>query len=88
LPSDAEAVQQLGAATSAHALSAVLPAAHASRNTLIAPANLTQWAGVASSADAYTGVIAALPDSHAWFPLHCPDQQLMSSCPGCQLHRN
>ncbi|DBA97200.1 TPA: hypothetical protein ACH3X1_014959 [Trebouxia sp. C0004] len=53
-----EAVQQLRAATPVHALSAVLPAVQASRNSLLAPPNLTQRASVASSADAHAGVIA------------------------------
>ena len=76
LPCNAEAVQQLEAAASAHAPPAVL---QASRNLLPAPPSLTWRASIASSADAHTGDIVAVTDSHAQIHLHCPDQQLMTS---------
>lgn len=66
-----------------HAASAVLPAVLASHNSVPVLPNLTQRASIASSADAHTGDIAALIDNHAQICLHCPDEQLTPSCPGC-----
>lgn len=48
-----------------HASSAVLPAVLASHSSVRALSNLTQMASIASSADAHTGDITVLIDSHA-----------------------